>query len=173
MRAVGTELRLAKNGGTGPGGGLRYWPRVAIAVAVATLFASVFACAAPPPPGLSRMQRSLDAGLELYDAGEYTLAAARFGEASRQARFVRRPEAAKRALAASCVSRLRAGAREQFASCTETLEGMQRRARRVEPGVGALLALGAIAGERKLPPYRVDPAVYRVIRSAARGGEDI
>jgi len=168
MRAVGTELRLAVNGGTGPGGGLRYWPRVAIAAAVATLFA----CAGPNPPGLSRMQRSLEAGLELYDTGEYTLAAARFGEASRQARTLRQPEAAKRALAASCVSWLRAGRRLRFAGCTERLEEMQRRARRAEPGIGALLALGAIAGERELPPYRVDPAVYRVIRDAARGGED-
>lgn len=165
MREVDTGLRLALSGGTRPAGDHRYRRRAAIVLAVAALFA----CAAPGARTGGRYEADLRAGLDLYEAQEYALAARRFGDAAEGAASRRDGERERRALAAACVAWLRADRREPFARCSERLEALYGRARRPEPGLGALLALGAIAGDRRLPEFRVDPAVYPVIRSAARG----
>ena len=164
MPDVGAGLRPASIGGASSVGVCRRSQRVAIVMAVATLFA----CATGPPPGTQAAHaEAVRAGLDLYEGGEFVIAARRFEDASHEAGFLRDRQGEKRALAAACTSWLRARRLAEFARCTDGLEHMHRRANRAEPGLAALLALGAIAGERELPPFRVTRDAAEVIRASA------
>jgi hypothetical protein len=169
MRDAGAGFRRAMNGGTQLTGITRRWCGVAAAVAAAALSA----CASAPPPDSGsalRLERAVAAGLDLYDAREFAVAAERFHEAAREAWSLRDARTEKAALSAECTSWLRARRMLEFAGCTERLEKRHRRSHQPDPGVGTLLALGAIAGERPEPPYRVPSEVAPLIRAARDEG---
>jgi hypothetical protein len=140
-------------------------------VVVGSLAAALLACTGslPPPGGSDRVERSIEAGLSLYASGEFVVAAQRFQEASESAHALRLRDLEKRAAIAECTSWLRARAIREFDACTRKLERMHRRANRAEPGIGTLLALGAIAGDRPSPPFRVASDVAPIIRAAGEG----
>ena len=76
MQDVGAALRRTIPGGTQSGGAFWRWRGVAVAVAAAALFA----CATNEPPASPgsalRLERAIAAGLDLYQAREYAVAAA-------------------------------------------------------------------------------------------------
>ena len=49
---------------------------------------------------------------------------------------------------------------------TERLEFLQRESRHSDPGVNALIALGAVAADRPLPPLKLPHAVGPIVRAA-------
>jgi hypothetical protein len=143
---------------------------VAIAAAVATL-ASLVACQTPAPPDPERAQRvraSVDAGLNLYEAGDYVLAARRFQEAAQGARSGDDLPMERKATTAECAAWLRARRLGELSACSERLEVLQRKGRRSDPGLNTLLAMGAVAGGRPLPPFRVPSAVHPIMRASAK-----
>jgi hypothetical protein len=143
------------------------WHGVAAALAAATLSA----CAAAPPPASDaalELERAISAGLELYEAREFAVAAERFGEAARLADGHGAADTARAALTAECTAWLRARLLPEFAACTDALGALHRGASRPDPGLGTLLAMGAIAGERPAPPFRVPSEVAPILDAAAR-----
>jgi hypothetical protein len=143
---------------------------VAIAAAVATL-APLAGCqtpAAPDPAQARLVQASVDAGLNLYEAGDYVLAARRFQEAAEGARRCGDLPMERKATTAECAAWLRARRLGELSSCSERLEGLQRKGRRSDPGLNTLLAMGAVAGGRPLPPFRVPSAVHPIVRATAK-----
>ena len=72
---------------------------------------------------------------------------------------------------AECVSWLRARAVSELDACTLRLDVLHQRANRSERGIGTLLALGAIAGNRPPPPFRIPEDVRPVLRKASDGGD--
>ena len=166
VRDVGAGLSRHNRGGAAAGRSRR-WQRVAVAGVAATLFA----CAAPPPRSTSgsalRFDRAIEAGLQLYEAREYAIAAERFQEASHEARALRDRDSEKNALTASCTSWLLAKRMESFSACSEDLTQLHHKARKPDPGLGTLLAMGAIAGDRPTPPFRIPNEVAGLLRAAA------
>jgi hypothetical protein len=138
-----------------------------VAVSLATL-----ACATtqagritgPLPP-------SVEAGLELYEQGEYERAGARFREAVAVAEARGDRELELRATTAECTAWLAARRLAELAECGERLERQARRERRSDPGVNTLVAMAAIAGERPLPSLRTPAEVRSVLRQAVREEE--
>jgi len=118
----------------------------------------------------ARLDASVASAFDLYDGGEYVLAARRFHGAVDLAIVLDDDEARRRATAGECVSWLRARELSELAACSERLETLQSRERRPDPGVNTLIALGSIAGGRPLPPLRLPVAVAPVIRASAEGG---
>jgi hypothetical protein len=171
MSNVGAGLRWAKVGGTQSVGVNGRWRGVAIAGAVATLFACTHPQSSVPHGSSERMDAAIAAGLDLYESREYGLAARRFEDAGQEARKLRRPEIEKRALTAQCTSWLLAHRNDELGRCSDRLEQMHRRANRSEPGIGTLLALGAIADDRPAPPFRVAPEVAPLLRATRAAGE--
>jgi hypothetical protein len=130
--------------------------------AVIAALASLSACQTPPPPDpdAARMVReNLDAGLDLYAAGDFVLAAQRFQDGAPMER---------KATTAECTAWLRARRLGDLSSCTLRLEALHRKERRSDPGLNTLLAMGAVAGHRALPPFRVPGAVHPMVRAAAK-----
>lgn len=166
MRGVGAVRSRRSRGGTSAGR-LRRWQGVAVAGVAATLFA----CAAPPPRAAGgaalRFERAIEAGLQLYEAREYAIAADRFREASIEARALRDRASEKDALTASCTSWLLAQRMQEFAECSDSLTQLHHKARKPDPGLGTLLAMGAIAGDRPAPPFRIPHEVAGLLRAAA------
>ena len=115
------------------------------------------------------LEQAVAAGLDLYEAREYAVAAERFHEAAREAYELRDRETEKTALTAECTSWLRAQRMMEFSTCTERLAKRHRRSNRSDPGLSTLLALGAIAGERPTPPFRVPSEVAPLLREASHG----
>ena len=143
---------------------------VAIAAAVAIL-APLVACQTPTPPDpalASRVRASVDAGLNLYEAGDYVLAARRFQDAARGARRCGDLPMERKTTTAECAAWLRARRLGELAACSERLETLQRKGRRSDPGLNTLLAMGAVAGGRPLPPFRVPSAVHPIVRALAK-----
>ncbi len=116
-----------------------------------------------PAPGPSELHTAIEDGIRLYDAGEYALAGGRFREASGLAESFGERELAFQAVTAACTSWLLARRLPEFDDCTETLAFLQRRTHRTTPGTNALVALGAYAGQRPVPPVRVPPEVRGVV----------
>ena len=48
------------------------------------------------------------------------------------------------------------------------LETLHRKEHRADPGLNTLLAMGAVAGGRPIPPFRVPAAVHPMVRAAAK-----
>jgi hypothetical protein len=143
---------------------------VAIAAAVATL-APLAACRTPAPPDPAQARRvraSVDAGLNLYEAGDHVLAARRFQEAAQGAHRGGDLPMERKTTTAECAAWLRARRLEELAVCSERLEALQRKGRRSDPGLNTLLAMGAVAGGRPLPPFRVPSAVHPIVRATAK-----
>ena len=169
--AFGAGTGPATHGGTQRVPGLRRWPGVAVALAAATLMGC--AASGPPPVGFeAELSRRLASGHRLYHEGEYALAGRRFSEAARYAHAHRRLQAEKRATVAECVAWLRSRAVSELDGCTRRLDVLHQRANRSERGIGTLLALGAIAGDRPPPPFRIPADVEPVLRKAATAGEE-
>ena len=137
-------------------------------LAVCLLLAGSLGCASTGPRAVpGAVDADAQAGLDLYAAGEFEMAAHRFGAAAAEARRCREPELERRARAAECTAWLRAGRPGRFAACTDRLETLQSRARVSDPGINTLIALGAIAGGRPLPPLRLPGEVRPVLRAVS------
>jgi hypothetical protein len=174
---VGQPLRLISTGGRNADGAPLRRHGAATAAAVAALFAAVGAlagCAGVPtavrrPAAIEAQARAnVAAGLDLYESGEFVLAARRFRAASNQASTVGKRELEKKAVTGECTAWLRARRLGELAECSERLERLQRRERRSEPGVNTLIALGAIAGQRPAPALRIPNTVEPLFRQAAK-----
>jgi hypothetical protein len=174
MNVVGASLRLTSLGGRRPRGAASRRRGTAAVVAAAVLFA-LTACNTMgngrPGPSLAtsaQVRTSVDAGLGLYESGEFVMAARRFREASVAANALRDRATERNAVTAECVAWMRARKLDELAECTERLEGLQRHQQRTDPGVNTLLAVGAIAGDRPIPPFRIPNAVNPIVRNAAK-----
>ena len=117
-------------------------------------------------PEASGQADRIEAGLDLYQVGEFVMAARRFGEVATAAGRDGDFATLKRARAAQCAAWLRARRLEDFDHCTARLETLQRRERRSDPGLNVLLAMGAIAGNRPPPPFKIPNAVGGVLSHA-------
>jgi hypothetical protein len=144
---------------------------VAVAAAAATL-AALAACQTPSQPTDPDQARlvmaDVDAGLDLYASADYVLAAQRFREAAAGARRCGDLALERRSSTAECTAWLRARRLGELSACTQRLEALHRRERRSDPGLNTLLAMGAVAGGRPLPPFRVPSAVHPFVRAAAK-----
>ena len=173
MVCAGTPLRRTSTGGRRTNEGAERWRRAAIVAAIAALTLSL-ACQTPPPAkaddgaAAAEVRANIDSGLALYEAGDFTLAARRFREAASGARECGVLPMERKATTAECTSWLQARKLDQLSSCTERLEALHRRERRSDPGLNTLLAMGAMAGDRPLPPFRVPSAVHPILRAAAK-----
>jgi len=177
MEAVGQPLRLISTGGRKTDGAPLRRRGAATVAAVAALIAAVGAlagCAGVPTPMRrpeaieAQARANVAAGLDLYESGEFVLAARRFHAASNQASAIGERALEKKAVTGECTAWLRARSLEEFAECTARLERLQRRERRSEPGVNTLIALGAIAGQRPAPALRIPNTVEPLFRQAAK-----
>lgn len=171
MVRVGVSLRQRSPGGT-PGGAGRRRAGAAAATAAAVL-ASV-SCAMPPPvPNAQRelearaVRENIDAGLHLYAAGDFVLAARRFENAAGGAARCGDLAMERKTVTAACTAWLRARRLDDLSGCTLRLEGLHRRERRSDPGLNTLMAMGAVAGRRPLPPFKVPTAVHPIVRASA------
>ena len=120
------------------------------------------------PQEAARLRLSIEAGIELYEAGDYVLSAQRFRSAADRARKFQDAVVERRASTAECTAWLRAQRAGEFGTCTERLEVLHRRSRRSDPGLNALLVMGAVAGKRPIPPFRVPSAVRHDLRAIAK-----
>ena len=114
------------------------------------------------------VRADVDAGLNLYDARDFVLAAHRFHAAAEGAQRCGDLSMERRATTAECTSWLRARRLDDFSDCTDRLETLHRKERRADPGLNTLLAMGAVAGGRPIPPFRVPAAVHPMVRAAAK-----
>ena len=114
---------------------------------------------------------AVESGLDFSTGGDSVLAARRFEEAARGARVCGDLTMERKATTAECTSWLRARRLEDLDACGMRLEALQRQERRSDPGLNTLLALGAIAGDRPLPPFRVPTAIHPIVRASARAEE--
>ena len=143
--------------------------RSLVLVSLASAALSLLACVTVKDPGASRAARSsAEAALDLYEAGEYTLAAERFAHASKQAASAREDTLERKSVTGECLAWLHARRLSELAGCSLRLERLQRRARRPDPAANTLVALGAVAGDRALPALRVPTSVRPLVRAAAR-----
>ncbi len=173
MGLAGRSLRRNSTGGRKLGGAVLRRRRVAVALAIATLVPVLAACQTPatPPPDPNearRVRADIDGGLDLYDAGDFVLAANRFHAAAEGAERCGSLSMERRATQAECASWLRARRLADFSQCTGRLETLHRKERRADPGLNTLLAMGAVAGGRPIPPFRVPAAVHPMVRAAAK-----
>lgn len=130
---------------------------------------SCLACASVHDPGTSRAARSsVAAALDLYEAGEYTLAAERFAQAAGRAAAAHQETLERQSVTGECLAWLHARRLPELAECSRRLEKLQRRARRPDPALNTLVALGAVAGDRPLPALRIPTAVRPLVQAAAR-----
>ena len=173
MVGVDATLRTKLRGGKRPDAVGRHRPGAAAAVAVAALLAfSACATSGSRTPEQSRaaqrvVMEHVDAGLNLYESGDFVLAARRFESAGAGAKRCGDLSMERRAVTGACTSWLRARRLGELAECTARLEALQRRERRSDPGLNTLLAIGAIAGGRPLPPFKVPNAVHPIVRGSA------
>ena len=176
MLAAGASLLRTTSGGGGPGGAMSRRCRAAAAAAVAALL-GLSACnttyprVRPQQGDPQAVMQAVDSGLDFYTAGDYVLAARRFEEAARGARVCGDLTMERKATTAECTSWLRSRRLEDLDACALRLEALQRQERRSDPGLNTLLAMGAIAGDRPLPPFRVPAAVHPIMRASARAQE--
>jgi hypothetical protein len=174
METVGQPHRLLSHRGRRRDGAPLRRHGAATVAAVAALIAAVgvaTGCATGSSPlrqpTVAEARANVTAGLDLYESGEFVLAARRFNVAATQASALRAHLLEKQAVTGECTAWLRARRLGELADCTARLEQLQRRERRSEPGVNTLIALGAIAGQRPLPALRIPNTVEPLFRQAA------
>jgi hypothetical protein len=107
-------------------------------------------------------------GLALYESRDFVLAAHRFREAAAGANSCGDLTMERRATTGECTAWLRARRLSELSACSLRLEALHRRERRSDPALNTLLAMGAVAGHRPLPPFRVPSAVHPIVRHAAQ-----
>jgi len=120
------------------------------------------------PAEAQQVMANIQSGLNLYESGDFVLAAHRFREAGDGARNCRDLAMERKTTTAECTAWLRARRLGELASCTERLEALHRRERRSDPGLNTLVAMGAVAGNRPLPPFRLPSSVHPIVRAAAK-----
>jgi hypothetical protein len=171
MGRAGASSLWIRSGGGGIRGARPRRHRAATAAAVAALTALAACESTPPAPeraDLARgVMREIRAGLDLYAAGDFALAAPRFHSASLGARGCRDVAMERRATAAECAAWLLARSLPELSECGARLEDVLRRERRSDAAASTLVALGAIAGGRALPALRIPPDVQPLLRAAA------
>lgn len=176
MTSAGQPLRRNSTGGgrTNEANLRRHGAATVVAVAaLMALLVGAIGCESLPAPtsrssSLAAQARSeVRAGLDLYDSAEYLLAARRFRSGAVLAQRAGDRVLVKKAVAAECTSWLRGVHLAELSECSERLEKIQRRERRSDPGVNTLIALGAIAGQRPLPPLRIPNTVQTLVRQAS------
>ena len=175
MTGASTTLRPKSNRGTRTIGAAVRRHRAAAIGGAAVLVLSLGCLTAyhrprgiPTAAAVSRLRGTVETGLSLYESGEFVLAARRFAEAAGSAEAIGAREILRRSTAAECTSWLRARKLEELSECTTRLEGLQRRHPRADPGVNTLIALGAITGQRPLPPLRLPDSVQPLIRATVK-----
>jgi hypothetical protein len=177
MTSVGQALRRHSFGGRSADGAANRRRRVAAVLAAATLlggFGGARGGATPAavphrgPSNLAAAKSNLASGLGLYESADYTMAARRFEEAAQRARAGGDRALEKQAVTAECTAWLRARELSEFTDCTTHLEYLQRHSRSSDPGVNTLIAMGAIAGDRPLPPFRLPSAIQPLMQQAAQ-----
>lgn len=167
----GASLRTSESGGRSARGAPLRGTAAALAAAV---LCALTACqtwdAGVPASRVSpfEVQADVDAGRDLYASGEFNMAARRFRSAAAGASALRDRAVQRDAVTAECVSWMRARALDQLSECTQRLERLQGRHVRTDPGVNTLMAMGAIAGRRPLPPFRIPQAVHPIVRTAGK-----
>jgi hypothetical protein len=171
MARVDTAHRLDSSRGRKTGGAASFRLGAAAVLTVAALFG----CRTTAPieslgAMRARMNTSVASGFDLYDGGEYILAARRFHAAADLAIVLDDDASRRRATAGECVSWLRARMLAELADCGRRLEELQSQQRRPDPGVNTLIALGSIAGGHPLPALRLPVAVAPLIRASAEEG---
>ena len=170
---AGASTLWIRSGGGGPGGARTRRPGAAIAAAVAALTALAACESAPVQRAPDRaaqareVMREIRTGLDLYQAGDYALAAPRFRAASEGARRCRDAAMERRATAAECSAWLFARQLAELGACSARLENALRREGRSDGAASTLVALGAIAGHRPLPALRLPPDVQPLVAAAA------
>ena len=176
MTSVDRALRRLSFGGESADAAADGRRRAAAALAAAALlavFGGALACETPSaaprrgPSNAAAARSNLSAGLGLYESADYTMAARRFEEAGKWARAARDRTLEKQAVTAECTAWLRARELSEFTDCTSRLEYLQRHSRSSDPGVNTLIAMGAIAGNRPLPPFRLPAAIQPLMQQAA------
>ena len=172
MGIAGAALRITSDGGKKRGevGLRRRGAAAALAVAALVFLA---ACETTPPPAPNpeearQVMENVRSGLALYESRDFVLAAHRFHEAAVGARNCGDLSMERRATTGECTSWLRARRLSELSACSQHLEALHRRERRSDPGLNTLLAMGAVAGHRPLPPLRVPSAVHPIVRKAAQ-----
>ena len=176
MLAAGASFLRTTSGGVEPGGAMARRCRAAAVAAVAALL-GLSACntsyprVRPQQGDPQAVMEAVQSGLDFYTSADYVVAARRFEEAARGARVCGDLTMERKATAAECTSWLRARRLENLDACGMRLEALQRQERRSDPGLNTLLAMGAIAGDRPLPPFRVSTAVHPIMRASARAQE--
>ena len=175
MIGARTPLRPTSNGGTSTiGAAVRRHRAAAIGGAAALALSLGCQTAWKSAPrtatdaAIAEVRGTVETGLNLYESGEFVLAAQRFANAADGAEAIGAREILRRAVAAECTSWLRARKLEELSACTARLEDLQRRHPRADPGVNTLIALGAITGQRPLPPLRIPDSVKPLIRATVR-----
>ena len=177
MTSVDQALRRLSFGGKSADGAANGRRRAAAALAAAALlsvFGGALACETPAavprrgPSHVAAAISNLSAGLGLYESADYTMAARRFEEAGQRARAGGDRALEKQAVTAECTAWLRARELSEFTDCTTHLEYLQRHSRSSDPGVNTLIAMGAIAGKRPLPPFRLPTAIQPLMQQAAQ-----
>lgn len=144
------------------------WPAALAALIVAGCLTACVAAGGrnvSNAPGVGAEARAaIEDGIRLYEAGEYPMAARRFGEGAALADRMGDDGLLWRSVAAECTSWLLARQLREFDACSGRLEMAQRRAHETSGGTNALIALGAVAGGRSQPSVNVPGAVRRVVR---------
>lgn len=174
MITVGGALRLDSTGGRRPGGaGRRRGAATGCPVAALILLAAAAGLAACQTPlatstgegaaAAAAFRSSIDAGLELYESREFPIAAEYFQHAAFHASRLGDRELERNAVVSECLAWMRARSLGELSDCSRRLEALQRRMRRSDPAVNTLIAFGAIAGGRPLPPLRIPNAVRPLV----------
>lgn len=171
MGIAGAALRRTSDGGK-KGEGAAAHRRLAAAAGAAAALVLLGACQTPPAPRdpaqARQVMEDVHSGLALYESRDFVLAAHRFNEAAFGARNLGDLSMERRSTTGECAAWLRARRLPEFSSCAQRLEALHRRERRSDPGLNTLIAMGAVAGHRPLPPFRVPSAVHPIVRQAAQ-----
>lgn len=174
MNGVGASLRLTSIGGRRPREAAQR-RRGAAAVFAAAALSALTACTTlgngRPGPSLAsstELRAGIDAGLTLYESGEFVMAARRFRDAAMTAHALGDRATERNSVTAECVAWMRARRLGELSECTTRLESLQRRQQRTDPGVNTLMAVGAIVGDRPVPPFKIPNAVNPIVRAAAK-----
>ena len=167
---TGAPLGLSGSGGWNASVAPMRGAVVAVAAAALLLLSACVhqGTATRPTVTAQAVQSDIDAGLDLYASGEFSMSAQRFRLAADGAVSLGDHATQRNAVVAECMAWLRERRLQELSQCTLRLERLQRRQRRTDPGVNTLMAVGAIAGNRAIPPFKLPSAVHPIVRAAAK-----
>ncbi len=120
-----------------------------------------------PEPDRSALDSELRSAQQLYESGNFSLAARRFESVARGADRIGDRELRIRATAAACWSWIADRDRDAVVRCTERLSVYEARQKRPDPRISTLLAMGAIAADQPLPRRALPNSVRPVLETAS------